>query len=112
MDTVSMQQPNEALEASAPHDNFTLSMMWSLEDCDEIQFSDDFLDLPDMETAFIPAISDLPSFRQTFKRRSLASLRREIAISTARLEFTTSVTVHLSNKVDAFHLQKEACHKQ
>jgi len=101
MDMVSMQQPSVASEVWVPHDKLTLSIMWALEDCDDIMFSGDFLDLPDMDSAFIPAISELPSFGQTFKRKSLSSLRREKALSTARLEDKTSVTVHVSNKVDA-----------
>jgi len=86
-----MQQSNKATEVVVPHDRFSLSMMWALDDCDHMKFSGDFLDLPDIEPTLIP----------TFKRKSLARLEQERALSTARLEDKTSVTVHVSNKVDA-----------
>jgi len=85
-----MQQSNKATEVVVPHDRFSLSMMWALEDCDHMKFSGDFLDLPDIEPTLIP----------TFKRKSLARLKQERALSTARLEDRTSGTLHLSNKVD------------
>jgi len=84
-----MQQPSEAAAACVPHDSPTLSMIWAFEDSQHMKLSEDILNL-----------ADVPNLKRTSKRRSLANLRRERAVSTARLEEQTSGVIHVGNEVD------------
>jgi len=66
----------------------TLSMMWALEDSDQMPLSGDILDAPELEPTFSPNIhfdpADALALKQPSRRRRLARLRHEKAIRMAR----------------------------
>jgi len=66
----------------------TLSVMWALEDSDDIQFSSDILDAPEFEPRCVPSTqfnpADAPILMQPLRQQSLALLKREKGIRMVR----------------------------
>jgi len=70
--------------------NRTLSMVWALEESDHMHLPVDILHPPEVEPTLIPTTTTMPACMSSIKRgprgKSLANLRRDHALSLAKLQ--------------------------
>jgi len=82
-----LHQSSGYVELPVKHECPTLSTMWALEDSDLMQLSGDILALPEFEPIMVPTLKLEPMTEATsrpLRRRSLASLKRERALSISK----------------------------